>query len=789
MYAKQILVLFLCLVSCHLGCCQEYTISGYLSDADSGERLIGANILDLKSGKGTITNTYGFYSLTLESDSVLLSYTYIGYEPVFKSYFLDKDFLANIELGSGFELTEVVVTAEQSEGIEEQTQMSKMDLPVELIKKIPALLGETDVLKALQLLPGVQSGGEGTSGLYVRGGSPDQNLILLDGVPVYNASHLFGFFSVFNADAIKDVSLIKGGFPARYGGRLSSVLDISMKEGNLNEFHGEGSIGIVASKLTLEGPIDKGKTSFIVSARRTYIDILAQPIIQSSFEEDGSTGTTGYYFYDLNAKINHKFSDKDRLYLSFYGGDDQFYYEEAFSSDNYSSKNEARFGWGNITTALRWNHVINKKLFANLTSTFSRYRFNTLAFDETDFMDQDGPESFRIEYDSGIRDYALKLDFDYLPKPSHFIRFGLSGIHHIFNPGLFDFDFQNGGDEPFAIQIKQDEISAQEYAIYAEDDMEILPGLKANIGLHVSLFNVRKEWYTSVQPRLSARYLFPSKWALKASFATMKQYVQLLTNEGIGLPTDLWLPTTDNVRPQDSWQLALGTAKTFSEGMEFSAEVYYKRMDNLLAYKEGSSFFQFNNWEDRITQGAGEAYGLELFLQKKTGKWNGWIGYTLSWSNRTFEDINFGKTYPYRYDRRHDISVVLSYDLSDRIQLAGTWVFGTGNAVTLPNAIYEGTYPRIFNQFSSLSAEYYEERNNFRMANYHRLDLGITFIKKKPKWERKWAIGFYNAYSRKNPFFIYTDEEYNANTGQSERLLKQASIFPIIPYVTYGFKF
>ena len=782
---KGIFYLFICCVLVQNISAQSFTISGYIEDKSSGEKLISANLFDDVSVSGTVSNNFGFYSITLPQGDVQLTASYIGFQSIESSFELKKDTTLNFALPSSVEFDEVVITADRnSEGrIEERTQMSTMEVPIEQIKKIPALLGETDVIKALQLLPGVQSGGEGQSGLYVRGGSPDQNLILLDGVPVYNANHLFGFFSVFNADAIKDVKLIKGGFPARYGGRLSSVLEINMKEGNKNEFHGEGAIGVVASKLTLEGPISD-KTSFIVSGRRTYVDILARPFIRKGFENDDIDGTTGYYFYDLNAKVNHTFSDKDRIYLSAYRGRDNFYLDTKEKNSNPSDELEFDIGWGNITTALRWNHLISPKLFVNTTATYSRYNFGVLsAFGET-YDDPSQNESISLQYDSGITDYALKLDFDYLPKPDHFVRFGIQGIAHNFNPGDFDLKQSNpnSGIE-IDTEISQDEIKATEMAAYIEDDFLLFDNLKINMGLHGSAFLVQDKTYTSLQPRISTRYLLDNGLAIKASFATMRQYINLLSNEGIGLPTDLWLPSTARVKPQDSWQVATGVAKSIKDNSyEISLEGYYKKMTNLIAYRDGSGIFEFDDWEDRVVTGNGEAYGIELFIQKKKGRLNGWIGYTWAKSNRQFEELNFGETFPYTYDRRNDFSLVVNYEISDRISFGGTWVYGTGNAVTLANSNFLG-YVDNTSSGNTSNLSFYRDRNDYRMNSYHRLDLGFTFSKKKKRYTRQWAIGAYNAYSRKNPFFIYTANE------DGSRVLKQASLFPIIPYITYSFKF
>ncbi len=776
----------------------KFTVSGYVSDAASGERLIGATIVDRRSGQGTVSNTYGFYSLTLPTDSVALYVAYIGYEAQTIPFLLHENRSLNVNMDASAVLKEVEIVADKYERIEERAQMGRIDVPIAQIKQIPALLGEKDVLKALQLLPGVSGGGEGQSGLYVRGGGPDQNLILLDGVPVYNASHLFGFFSVFNADAIRDVSLTKGGFPARFGGRLSSVVEINMKEGNENEFHGEGTVGIVASKLTLEGPITKGKSSFIVSGRRTYIDLLARPLIKSGFKSDGSEGVAGYYFYDLNAKVNHRFSDKDRLFFSFYTGKDKFYLDLKDRYNYAQSRNEydtnTGLGWGNLTAALRWNHVLTPKLFANATLTYSRYKFNTDAA-SSDRSIENGvtisESAYSLGYFSGIDDVAAKVDFDFLPNPQHYIKFGGSAIVHTFYPGRFDTYIKESVEDPgTSASIGQPNVTAGELALYAEDDWKATDRLRLNYGIHISSFLVKDNPYLSVQPRLNVRYLLNKGWALKGAFSTMRQYIHLLTNETIGLPTDLWLPTTAAVKPQDSWQAALGLAKTIGKDYEFSAEAYYKEMKNVIAFREGASLFQFDDWQSRVEQGDGTAYGLELFVQKKKGRFNGWVGYTLSWAWREFDNINLGRRYPYKFDRRHDFEIVGSYKFNDRVSLSATWVYSTGNAVTLGTSRYQAPGPYTNDgYYYSYETTHTAERNNFRYQSYHRLDVGVDFTKQKKRHQRTWSFGAYNAYNRKNPFFLLLDKDYDNQTGKQESVLKQVSLFPVIPYVAYSFKF
>jgi len=790
----RVLLLLICLFAAAAGRAQQggkFTISGYVRDRATGENLIGVAVVSAGTGQGTATNTYGFYSLTLPAaDSVRLFVSYLGYE---KARFVVKaegsvshDFRLQT---SSSELAGVEIVGSKEEKIAQTTRMGTINVPIAQIKLLPALLGETDVLKVLQLLPGVQSGGEGQSGLYVRGGSPDQNLILLDGTPVYNASHLFGFFSVFNADAINNVELIKGGFPARYGGRLSSVLDISMKEGNMQEFHGEGAVGIVASKLTLEGPIKKDTASFIISARRTYLDILARPLIAAAAASEGGSATVGYFFHDLNGKLNWKLGSRDRLYLSAYTGYDKFY---ARTKDNYGSQGEysklnSGLGWGNLTSALRWNHVVNNQLFMNTHFTYSKYQFNVGITQEDRRRGSNGlqTDKFDLRYLSNIRDLSLKTDLDYVPNPDHYIRFGGQYILHSFRPGALQAKDNTNPDND--LKSGQQKL-ASEAGLYAEDDFRLTSRLKVNGGLRLNGFLVDKTLYPSLEPRLAARYLLTEEWALKAAYARTTQYVHLLTNSGIGLPTDLWVPATAKVEPQYAQQLSIGAARTLrfrDEEYELSLESYYKPMRNLIEYREGASFLGTTDsqWESKVTSGKGWAYGAELFVQKKTGTTTGWIGYTLAWSKRRFPELNQGRIYPYKYDRRHDISLVVIHKFSPSLTLSGTWVYGTGNATTLS----EGR----FNLGPGGSYEDYGSRNGYRMRAYHRLDLDLSHTKKKKWGEVVNSFSLYNAYSRRNPYYLYFQQGYEDQNGNVEKksTYKQVSLFPIIPSFSKSFKF
>lgn len=756
------------------------TISGYVRDGATGESLPGVAVVHPASGQGTTTNTYGFYSLTLGAapDSVRLLVSSLGYEKQRLVHPAERSFTHDFHLqAASAELAGVEVLGSREEKLTETTRMGTINVPVAQIKLLPALFGETDVLKALQLLPGVQSGGEGSSGLYVRGGSPDQNLILLDGTPVYNASHLFGFFSVFNADAIKNVELIKGGFPARYGGRLSSVVDITMKEGNMQKFRGEGAIGIIASRLTLEGPIKKDTASFIFSARRTYIDILARPFILA--QTDGVKA--GYYFYDLNGKLNWKVSARDRLYLSGYTGYDEFYADDKTERDEESSTQKNALGWGNRTAALRWNRVLNDRLFLNTHFTYTRYQFN-VGVEQEDRYRQNGQlrtDKFSLSYLSNIQDLSLKSDFDYLPNPNHYVRFGGQYIRHLFRPGATQ---TTGSFDPSQNLAVGRRIYADEASLYGEDDFKVNDRLKVNAGLRLNNFLVDHKLYPSLEPRLAARYLLTADWSLKAAYARTTQYVHLLTNSGIGLPTDLWVPATAKVKPQLAQQLSLGAARILrfkDEGYELSFETYYKPMRNLIEFREGADFIgtSDDNYESKITSGQGWAYGGEVFVQKKTGKTTGWLGYTLAWSTRRFADLNQGLAFPYKYDRRHDLKLVVIHEFSPTLTLSGTAVYGTGNATTLSQGRYQlGTYEAY---------EDYGRRNSYRMAAYHRLDLDLSHTKKKRWGEVVNSFSVYNAYNRKNPYYIYLSRGY---ANQDPRY-KQVSLFPVLPSFSKTFRF
>ena len=792
---------------------QNITVSGTLTDNETGEFLIGASVYETVNYRGTSTNAYGFFSLKIDRVPVDISFSYVGYQVKTISVISPGDTMINVSLSPVLDIGEVTVTGNAATDRVMSTQMGKIEIPIMKIKQLPVLMGETDLIKALQLLPGVQSGMEGTSGLYVRGGGPDQNLILLDGVPVYNVNHLFGFFSVFNSDAIQNVSLIKGGFPARYGGRLSSVLDIRMKEGNMNKFHGEGSVGIISSKLTLEGPIKKGKTSFLISARRTYADLLSLPFQhynnrKNSRDDYKNSALAGYYFYDLNAKINHRFSDRSRVYFSIYSGKDKFYIKE--SSEGYVDYNRTNYvdddfkngiNWGNLTSVIRWNYLPGKDIFSNIAVTVSDYQFQVLS-EEKSYSNYGGDEYFNetsITYNSGIRDYGVKWDLDINRIKGHYIKAGAGNTYHIYKPGITVALSNEQNISALDTTFGNNNLYSNETYIYAEDDFSVGSLVKINSGIHFSNFNTAGKNYTSFEPRLSGRLKLSGRSSFKASYARTTQYIHLLTNNTIGLPTDLWVPATDEVEPQRAWQVAAGFSTLLSDKFELSVEAYYKEMTGLIEYKEGASFFNvMTDWFDKIESGKGKSSGIEVFLQKTSGKTTGWIGYTLSKSTRQFEHISQGQEYPYKYDQRHDISIVINHRFNERVDIGATWVFGSGTALSMAGNKYlplseieRMLFPDAYYYYNEYSyyVENHEIRNSSRMPAYHRLDLGVNFNKKKKWGERIFSFGAYNVYSRQNAFYLFIDDDWDYNTGERTKVLKQISLFPIIPYLRYSFSF
>ena len=808
---KSLLLLLLLLLPFRLAA-QRYTVSGTITDRRSGETLIGATVLDTRSGKGTVTNLYGHFSLTLPKDSVNLRVTFVGYEPQYFNLLHDRNRELNVQLRESVTLDEVVITAERT-GDVRSVQMSATEMPVEKIKAVPVLFGEADLIKALQLMPGVQSGSEGNSGLYVRGGGPDENLFLLDGVALYNVSHLGGFFSAFNTDAIKNVTLYKGSFPAHFGGRLSAVLDVTQNNGNDQELHGNASIGLISAKFNLEGPLVKEKTTFSISARRTYAELLVIPTImwinEMANESDepapdvaeNAKFDAGYYFYDVNAKLTHKFNDRSRLYGSFYMGEDEVYGKiNTVTSLNEDMRLGFRNRWGNLVGALRWNYSLTPKLFMNLSTSYTQYN-NLIVGNIEKLMGPNDPMPSTVEgdYSSGIREVTARADFDYSPSPDHNVKFGASFTRHWFQPevakGSIDYydSIQMNGAFTLDSAILNDIIPANEMVVFAEDDWSITDAIKLNYGLHFSGFLVQNSFYPSLQPRVSGRVMITPDLSFKAGYAWMRQYVHLLSTTSITLPTDLWVPVTDRVKPMESHQVAGGLFYSVSGIADFSVEAYYKQMNNLIEYRDGASFFgSSENWENLVVAGRGWSYGVELLVQRDIGRLTGWVGYTWSRTMRLFDRegqmLNEGRPFPAKYDRRHDLSVVASYKISDRIDVSATWVFSTGNTATLATQTYPvaSDDPDDYDRPGS-TLTYFEGRNNYRMPNYHRMDLGANFHRTFRRARRTINVSIYNVYNRQNPYMLYQ----SATDGYRgyPYSLKQLSIFPILPSVAYTLYF
>ena len=797
---------------CSAAFAQKVTVSGYISDAKNGEMLIGAGVIcDMPAVGGTITgavsNNYGFYTLSLPAGSHTLEWSYIGYATQKMILDLQRDTVINIKMEPGTLIKEAIVTARKEAGIH-STNTGALEVPQIALESMPALFGEKDVLKSLQMLPGVQGGNTGTSGIYVRGGGPDENLILLDDIPLYSVSHMLGIFSVFTPEAVKKVTLFKGSFPARYGGRLSSVIDVRTNDGNMKEFQGLVSVGMLSDRVHLEGPIVKDKTAFSVSGRVLH-SFLFTPVLRAF------NVPANYWFGDVNGKITHKFSNDDRLIASVYHGRDRFlvHYDDD-SSYNYDDYNyhgkdadvirkdntDLNLDWGNTVGALRWNHAFGSKLFANTTLAYNHYEMD-VDLKETSYYkekENESQEKIMVGYDSGINDIDFKMDFDYTPTPEHLVKFGAEYIYHNFRPQTATLSEKETYGKETLVDTTMNMASGgtligHEASLYIEDDFVIGSRLSFNPGLHLGMFNTQGKTYASLQPRFSGRVDVGGGVSIKASYARMSQYVHLLASTDISLPTDLWVPITKDIKPETADQWSLGTYWDAGDGWEFSLEGYYKDMHNILEYKDGMSvIITSTGWEGKVAMGQGRAYGMELFIQKKTGATTGWLGYTLAKSDRRFPDgsINRGEWYPFKYDRRHDISLVVNHKFSDRIDVSGSWKFFTGGVTTLTTR--EFTTLDI-NQ-NTREVDYVTSRGNYRLPPSHTLNLGINFHKQKRRGERIWNISLYNAYNNMNPDFIYKQykAEYKEGTFEVKRegieVLK-ITVLPILPSFSYTRKF
>ncbi|MBK6374372.1 MAG: TonB-dependent receptor [Saprospiraceae bacterium] len=750
------------------------TFFGTITDGETGETLIGAKVEIIDANKATVTNEYGFYSITIPAtDTIILSASYIGMETFYQRLPGMNDTKWNIELMPGTTtLDEVIIVADQLRDKMSSTQMSMEQISAKTSKVLPALFGEVDIIKTLQLKAGVSSGSEGSTGLYVRGGAGDQNLIMLDEATVYNANHLFGFFSTFNSDAIKDVRLFKGGFPAQYGGRLSSVIDVRMKDGNNKKLSGSGGIGLITSRLTLEGPIGEN-TSFVVSGRRTYVDLITNAINKSQEDKPDFNKIPGYNFYDLNAKINTKLGEKDRIYLSGYFGKDQFALKD--------STLDLGFSWGNATLTARWNHIFNNKLFANTSFIFSDYNYDI----------SNEISGFSFSLGSKIRNYAGKMDFSYNPNSKHSIKMGISTTYYDFNVGRLKAGSDDGSIS-FSSGIDR---TGMEYGLYVSDEFEIIKNLKANAGLRLSGWTSNNYFDGGIEPRLALLYEVNPRWSIKGGYARMKQYVHLISNSGISLPTDVWYPSTDAVHPQRSDQVSAGFSYLIAKGLLLTNEYYYKWLKNQVDFRDGANLFLNEEIEREFEFGKGYAYGTEVSLEKDFGKLSGWIAYTLAFVKRGgFPGIMDGRYFSPRYDRRNDIKVVATYKFNRRWTASATWVYGSGDLAWLPGgrALFQDIKGGSIDPVTPI----YGDRNTFRLPAYHRGDISVIYYM-FPKWgESNLSLSIYNVYDRRNPYFLTLETEFKTvKQGEVEVKIpekinaRQVSLFPILPSITWNFNF
>lgn len=777
---------------------QKFTISGTVEEGETGENLLGANVYVARSSLGTTTNEYGFFSLTLPKGPIELVVSYLGFEKKTISLNLLRDTSISIKMLSNLTFPEVIITDKKEESLLNK-DISTTTLDPKKISKIPALGGIPDVLRASHLLSGVQSGGDGLGGLFVRGGNTDQNLVLLDGVPVYNPTHFVGLISIFNTKAVRSSEFIKGGFPARYGGRLSSVMDVRIKEGNRYKLTGDASLGLVAASASLEGPLAKGKGAFFISGRRSIPDLLIKPLTRRVQLNNGIDGFLNYYFFDINAKANYSLSRKDKVYLSYYRGQDKFQNpsESIDVIDDFAnvSKDDQDLDWGNTIGSLRYNRIWNNKLFSNLTVTLSRYQFATEEFTGSKRTEMDSIVSSQFDYskfNTAIQDITAKLDFDYFPNATTRVKLGISGIRHTFRPrvinlnedNMLGIDFDDIGPEIDSL-FATFPINTYEIDAYLEGETKHTDRIKTNLGIHFASFLTDGKNYVSVQPRIATFFQLSKRWYANASFSISSQYLHLLTRSGIGLPTDLWVPSTARIKPQTSWIGVVGFGYENQKKFSFGVEAYYKQLNDILAYREGTIFsvIDAENWEENVDVGNGVAYGIEFEAAKKTNKTEVWLNYTYSIAEREFKDVNQGQLFPFRYDRRHFLKTGLLQKFNNNFSVSLDYVYGTGNPITIATNRFE--YYNEFNELPTI-VQVPGEKNSFRMRPYHRLDAGVHLTKVKKWGVEEFSFGAYNAYARLNPLFISLRDDPNI---AGEKQFFQVSLLSIVPYITYVVSF
>lgn len=770
-------------------------ISGYVEDRETGERLAGASVYDLRSKKGTLSNEAGFFSLSLPIDSVKLVVSMVGYSIHAERFLLLGDAQRRVRMAPDLLLATVeILENEETPELDGLAGVDVVNIPVADVEKMPALLGEPDVFNALKLYPGVHSGGDGSSGLYVRGGGPDQNLVLLDGVPIYNSSHLFGFYSIFNADAIKSIELVKGGFPARYGGRLSSVIGIGMKEGDVNKYHGEVNLGLAAARIFVEGPIVREKTSFVFSARRTIMEPYFKVLNKVESQRNGNS--VNYSFYDINAKVTHRFSPRNQLFLTFYTGGDKFGSGYEIDTSGVNDLFDFKLNWGNTAGILRWRRDWGKRVFADISFYGTQYKYKAESFNELQYLGVDTSNT-KLEITSQVQDLGFKCQFDIIPGQRHYLRVGGSSVLHAFVPETYTQLITRSQDDVVDNRAGQRTIRPWENNVFIEENLLVGRRLRFNLGLNMAHYLVDSSQYFSLQPRFSARWELPKGFAIEGNFTRMVQYLHLLSNAGVGLPTDLWVPATGRIPPQTALQGAFGIEKEFAKlKLEIGLEAYGKEMRNLIDYQTGINFLGSNDWEDLVeTEGVGRSYGLELFIRRHTGRLTLTAGYTLSRTTREFPTINFGNPFFYKYDRTHDIAIAGIYRLNEHVSFSAEWLYGTGNAITFPQSVRYAPTSNILgfwdlNEGPNLNVIIdYGERNSFRMPAYHRLDVNCNFV-----WKRSWGewtanVGLFNVYNRRNPYFLFLRADYSDDASSPEIKARKMSLLPLLPTLNVGVRF